>query len=365
METQRRSASPRSPCSFCFKPDGLSARRGQFARRGLCLVLFGLLASVLATAQTRREATDSPVASPKTETPSPYRIEWLFDINDEIDLKQIWRMLNIEPLTDVDYRCRGNCEAEVFDLDTGDEDRQKTVALRISYEASHFYQYLVFKQLPANGSQTQGWKLLGKIDCRDQRYAPPAHRIEQGDGRTWLVIKESWGRGKERAAHGEAWHEIQESSLKEVLDYPAAGHHQPCRGDLGRSYKSLLLRHGLENGDYTIVLQFMIAYSISDCERPDESPALFAKGQKAYYVWRAEKGRFVLDEARSEVTEKEIARIYGLEGLSDEDFVEANIQELTNLAKSGDARRKAWLKNFLTRMPDTPRRAEFERLLQP
>src|SRR5262249_1941701 len=195
--------------------------------------------------------------------------------------------------------------------------------------------------------------------------APPVHRLERGDQRTWLVIKESSKHEPHTVAYREVWYELQAGELKRVLAYPVQGSTRACQGQIGRSYKSLLLRHDMENGVYTIPIQLMIAYEAGGCNRRDEALALFARGQKVYYVWQPGAGQFVLDETRSELSQKQIDRLYNTQQLSDEAFVEDNFQDLVGIAKSGDARHKAWLKNFAAGLQPTARRAELQRLLQP
>jgi len=380
MEKQPRITIPKSLWSFFSKACGFVAKLGLLTTcRRRSALLISLLACLPIAAQNRnhdlglasqarqpRQADQSAADHPlsKTASPSPYLIETLIDINEDIDLKQIWQKLNLAPPSAASYKCNGDCEAEIFDIVASDENHKKTVALRISYEKGHFYQYLVFKQRAVEAAQEGAWELLGNIDCFDQRDGPPGQRIEQGDGRTWLVIKELWRHGSALATYGEVWVELQERALKRVLSYPVEGHDQPCQGQLGRSYQSLLLRHDLDNGTYTIPIQFMIAYEIANCDRPAASLALFSKGAKAYYVWNAEKGRFVLDEGRSDVTEKQIASFSGAQGFSDAAFVEDNFQELAGIAAGGDARRKTWLKTFLAGIPNTPRKADLQRRLQ-
>jgi hypothetical protein len=381
MEKKHRNTARKSPCNFFSEALGFSPKQGRLAlcRRRFAL-LFGLLICLPVAAQNKNEARPLPIAPqekqprqpdqpaderalPKTETPSPYLIESLLDINEAIDLKRIWQMLNLAPPAG-SYRCEGNCEAETFDIATGDEDHKKTVALRISYENSHFYQYLIFRQASSDSPRQGEWQLLGNVDCFDQQAAPPAHRVEQGDGRTWLVIKASWKHESGTLAYGDVWYEIQESALKRVLSYPVEGHDGTCQRQPRRSYKAFLLRHDMDNGKYTIPIQFMIAYDMADCARPDAPLSLFAKGRKAYYVWDTRQGRFILDEARSEVTEQQIASFSGAQPFSHAAFVEDNFRELADLARSGDARRKAWLRDFLIGTPGTPRQADLQRLLQ-
>ena len=380
-KTQQKS-SRKHPCSFFSETFIVAAKQGQMTiYRGGFVLLFNLMACLVVAAQRRDNGFVLPLLSdqpqqhqseksavapapPKTDSPSPYRIEWLIDINDAIDLRQIWQMLNLQPPDSGSYKCSGTCEAETFELATTDAYQQKTVALRISYETRHFYQYLIFKQTGSESFNPGQWKLLGKIDCFDQQNAPPGHRLERGDQRCWLVIKAGSTHGREADAYSEVWYEIQASGLRRVLTYPVEGHFRLCQEQVGRSYKSFMLRHDMENGVYTIPIQLMIAYDINGCNRPDEALSLFARGQKIYYVWSAKKEQFVLDEARSETTQKQIDQIYDAQPLSDDAFVEANFQELAGIARSSDARRKAWLKNFVTRLQNITRQAELQRLLQ-
>jgi hypothetical protein len=165
-------------------------------------------------------------------------------------------------------------------------------------------------------------------------------------------------------ARGEAWYEIKEAGLKQVLSYPVEGHHSPCRNSLGRSYKSLLARHGSVNGVYTVPVQFLVSYNISDCDKGAYPPSLFAKGQKANYVWDGEKERFILDTSRSDVTEQELKTVYNFGVFSYEEFVESNFNEIMDIAANGGVEQKAWLKGFLTGIKDGPRKAALQQALQ-
>jgi hypothetical protein len=242
-------------------------------------------------------------------------------------------------------------------------DRQEAVALRISYKKTDFYQYLIFTRASTASADASGWKLIGHFESPFQQSAPPAHRIEHGDGRTWLVVKVLWRQGAGWTDYGETWYEIQPDSVKRVLAYPAQGDYQACQAGLGSAYKSFSLRHDMENGVYTIPIQFFMAYNLSDCADKDSKPALFSRGFKAVYVWDAAKGEFALDRSRSEVTAKQLDRLC-CAAPSAEAFVEDNFTELVQMAAGGDARRKAWLKGFLPSVKDTPRKAELQRLLQ-
>jgi hypothetical protein len=296
------------------------------------------------------------------ESLSPYLIEWYIDINEYVDLRQIWRLLKIEIPDAASYRC-GDCSAETFEIDNNDEDRGETVALKISFEAGDFYQYLIFRKQKIESAKEE-WRLIGNIESRGQRYAPPLHRVESADNRTWFIIRELWDQGSKTKAYGDVWYEIREGEVKRVLSYPVEGHNAPCQKGPGRNYKSILLRYGSENGAYTVPVQFLVSYDTTDCAKGNNSHSLFTKAQKAYYVWSAEKEQFLLDRSRSEITEIEIGSVYNTAGLSYEMFVEYNFNELLEIAKRGDERQKDWLRKALHDLTDGQRKAALQKTLQ-
>ncbi len=312
--------------------------------------------------------SQTPAEEPKIFKPgplSPYLIEWYLDISDDADLRQIWRQLKIEAPDDRPYRCGGDCATETFNVGVGGEGEGDTVALKISVEGRGFYQYLIFRKARAGPDGKEEWVFLGNIDSRGQGDGPPEYRVEAGSGRTWFVVRELWRREPEAMARREVWHEIKEGGIKQVLSYPFDGYDRAC-GDLPRrSHKAMILHHGTEDGEYTVPVQFLVSYDISDCRQRDDSRSLFAKGQKARYVWDAGRERFVLDASRSDITEEELGRVYGPEALSGERFIEYNFEALSNVATSGNLKQKEWLSKFLTGAGEGPRKSALLQRLKP
>ena len=119
------------------------------------LALTVLLSGFKSPAQT--QSTPSTDERAVSMLKSPYLIEWFIDVNENVDLKQIWRLLKIEISADTSYRCKGDCEAETFDIDVG-----RTVALRISYKDGNSHQYLFFKRVKSD-STDESWQFIGNI----------------------------------------------------------------------------------------------------------------------------------------------------------------------------------------------------------
>jgi hypothetical protein len=304
-----------------------------------------------ATSQSPRQGQSPPPSDERavSRLRSPYLIEWFIDMNEAVDLKQIWQLLKIEISPGMAYKCNGDCEAETFDVDAG-----RTVALRISYKDGASHQYHFFKRAKSD-SADEAWQFIGNFPA----HGPPEYRIERGDARTWFLIKELRGRG----AYDEVWYEIREKEVREVLSYPIQGQNTYCQNNLSRTYTTLLFRHDFENGIYTVPVQFIVTYDIADCNKKDGA-RLFAKGQKAYYVWDENKRQFVLDKSRSDVTEEELSSVYNNERLNGEKLIEYNFAELSKIAKSGDPAQKRWLRDFLKGVKDGPQKINLQQALQ-
>lgn len=323
-------------------------------------------ARVQSASQKPQQNQSSPPADERTtamlRSLSPQLIEWFIDANEDVDLQHIWRLLKIDVANGARSKCNGDCSAETFDIELTDEQSTRAVALRISFKDGDYYQYLIFKS--AGSTEAAGWRFIGSFDTNGQQDSPPRHRVERGSNRVWLVIREMLGSSPEAKAYAETWYEIKESTVNKVLRYPVEGRNESCQNKVDRSYKSLLLRHELENGAYTIPIQFLISYEVPDCGKGGYPLSLFAKAQRAYYVWDSNREQFLLDASRSELTEAEINSVYSIADLVNEQFVEYNFDKLSGLARGGDAKQKNWLKQFLTMLKDGARKTALQEILQ-
>jgi hypothetical protein len=310
---------------------------------------------------TSPQPTDERVAA-MLKSFSPQLIELLVDANPDIDLEHIFRLLKIDALKSAPGKCNSGCSAETFDIEVPGEQSVKTTALRISFDGGKQYQYLIFKSGGPNRSA--GWRFIGSFETGHQMEGPPRHRIESGNNRSWLVIRESLARSPSAKAFLETWHEIKENSVKRVLRYPVEGRVETCSTRTGRSFKSLLLRHELESGVYTIPVQFFVSFDILDCDKAGNEATLFTKSRRAFFIWDSDRKQFRFDHSRSELNEAEMESVYGLSELSNREFVEHNFDEISAIARSKNAEQKNWLRQFLTMLEEGPRKSALLKMLQ-
>jgi hypothetical protein len=228
---------------------------------------------------------------------SPYLIERYVKDHKTADLKEVFGLLDPRGFSDEPGQWEGRFEAQHWDIETAEG---RTVVLKISFAAFLYdCRYLVFKRVES-GAAEELWRFQGYFDSSpDQHYEPTEQRVETGTGRTWFVVKELWGRGSGVILYGERWYELSDKPPREVLSYPEGGYCVLLAGSIGREFSSVV-NHRAIDGIYRIGVVFGVSYSIYG-DHP-----LFSRRQRAYYVWNDDQGTFLLDEARSEVSAKEI-----------------------------------------------------------
>lgn len=303
------------------------------------------------------ESPQTEARDPKQSgTLSPYDIARYINENENADIRQIWRWLGLNiTSTDLSYKCNGNCEADTFVINYWGG---KAIAAKISYTGGDYYQYLIFKNARP-GENT--WRFLGHFDSSGQRYGSPEHRVETWHKKSWIVIKELWGRGSGFVLYGEKWYQIDDTAIKKVFAYPASGHVSSYLEKRGRETGSMLLDVEDSNGTLSIKIQFSVSYNFGD----DPVQQLFFKEQHGYFRWDSKSKKFVFDSSRSQVTESELDKVFGYdESMDEKDFVEYNYQELLEMATRGNEIQKGWLSRYLDNVPDSPQKSALRQALE-
>jgi hypothetical protein len=284
---------------------------------------------------------------------SPDEIESYLKENIEIDLRGLWSLLRIKQDTEFPQRCGnryGLCKTEKIVVEESGDD----VFLKLTIaDASR---YLLFRRIEKYPVFTEDkWKFVGYVDSLYQQYAPPEQRIIEGDNRTYLVVRELWGRGTGVGLYGERWYELSENPPKEVLSYPVEGHDVQGRA-FDRMFESKVGQRMI-NGSYVVEVQFSIFYGA------EKKSAIFSKKQKACYVRDSEAEKLGLSKTCSNVSEEELEAVYNFDSMDEEGVLEYNFGELERIAMYGKPEQKEWLENYLSRIGDSPKRAALQKLL--
>lgn len=341
---------------------------GSLALKRLDLYQIDKPASANKSAQIKTEP-DKPVFN----AISPYEIASFITASPDADLKNLWIQLGIRSLNfgydsiseeqegaQIDrFLSKCNyCEVETYtcDLDGG---HGKEVLLKLSDLLAQSWRYLVFKQVNARAEKPE-WRLLGHIDHAFGRYKMPEHYILVGDTyRNWLVVKVQEGSGSGFAEYHDRLFLVDSTGLKEILRFPSEGHLSPCCSYPNREFTARIIKAEIKNSVTNVELEFTVSYSAYPGGQDGQ---LWKKRQKAIYRSDHSSPRLRLDTTKSDLSEEEIKAIYGSDGgLSDEDFIKYNYEELSKIALSREDNRKVWLGMYLSQCEESP---QVERLRQ-
>ena len=216
--------------------------------------------------------------------------------------------------------------------------------------------YLLFRSIEKYpGFSEDKWTFIGYVDSLYQQYAPPEQRIINGNNRTYLVVRELWGRGTGVGLYGERWYELTENQPKEVLSYPVKGHDVQGRA-YDRAFESEVSQR-LMNGSYVVEVQFSIFYGA------EKESAVLSKKQKACYIRDSQTKKSGLNKTCSNVSEEEFEAVYNFDSMDEEGVLRYNFGELERIAMYGKPGQKEWLENYLSRIGDSPQRAALQKLL--
>ena len=304
---------------------------------------------------------------------SPYEIASFITASPDADLKNLWIQLGIRSLNfgydsisedqqgaQIDrFLSKCNyCDVETYSCEL-DGEQGKEVLLKLSDLLAESCRYLVFKQIKRRGTKPE-WRLLGHIDHGFGRYKMPEHYIVSGNTyRNWLAVKVQEGSGSGFAEYHDRLFQVDSTGLKEILRFPSEGRLSTCCSYPTRDFTAQIIKGEIKNNVTSVELEFAVSYSAYPGGQDGQ---LWKKRQKAIYRSDPSSPRLVLDTTKSNLSEDEINAIYGSDGgLSNEDFIKYNYEELSKIALSREDNRRVWLGMYLSQCEESP---QVERLRQ-
>lgn len=311
---------------------------------------------------------------------SPYEIKRAIDAERragerrvEFDIGAVWNRLGI-PANNFEV-CGSICETKIFTAEL-DGEQGREVLLRLEIPSTSV-RYLVFKRMRPDGARRFQWELLGFVDHDFNRYETARHRIVNAFGRHFLVIRGQEGSGTGYALYGETWYEVNSRrGVRPVLFYPAEGHTYPWPAGLAREFKTATFARFHAGDEEEVTVLYNISYDALDYMNRAARVKFFNRYRERY-KWDERRNEFVFAPARSNLDVKEI---YVIANIADgeqveeqgtkigsttfyssnksyigggyEVFLRHNFEDLMKVAEGRNARRKEWLRQFLSECDD-------------
>jgi hypothetical protein len=327
------------------------------------------IVSKLSDEQTQAAEVFTLQVAPETERPrpvsiSPYEIKRLITANAReallqptvLDLGPIWKQLHITTDGSEEFpsACNSNCTADIFPLELDGQDGTETL-LRVGLPAWD-YRYLIFKQTGAQGASGGGWTLLGHTAAHGW-WSTPSHRVEQCGTERWLVIKGTGGHGSGFHTQSEDWYQVSDDGISTVLSYQTNHFAMAWETAPGLERETRVLKISYSDKATTVVLLSAASY-----ESSGEKLRLWTNKRRATFVKEAGTRQFIFDPLHSEMSAQELDTDYG-DGvrITDAEFLKYNYRQLAEIAAGRDAKRKAWLREFLDTCDDGPEKRSLQK----
>jgi len=286
----------------------------------------------------------------------PRDIKFFIDDEPEISLFKLWQALGINPnefdgsvSNNPDFfprKCH-NCEAETWEYDFDGEEGNESL-LRICDSIGQSCRYLIFKWADKR------WKLLGHIDAWG-KYQSPQHTVIVNRGVTWLAIRNQGASGTGVSSYIDFVYLVTPRRILKGFSYVAHGSQFGGPGSVGRDFNGRVVDCTVRQGAVNVEFAYSVIYW--------GDTNLFSQQHKVISTNRLGDFANRFDPARSNITEPEFESVYNIDSLSNEDFLQYNYGEMSQIASGRDIRKKEWLREFLKNCENTAERRRLSQLL--
>ncbi|HKO45692.1 MAG TPA: hypothetical protein VJU84_20615 [Pyrinomonadaceae bacterium] len=254
-----------------------------------------------------------------------------------------------------------NCETQEFHHDLDGEPGLEVI-IRVQDRNMEATRYLIFKKLD---DPVGKWKLLGHLDEMLNKYRSAQHAVVTSGGRSLLIITGQGASGSGVASYGSRLVLVKPDGMQDILFYPSDGQQAGHFDDPTLTFSASLLSCEIEGNLATVQIQFSAKYFISDPSREHAGLHLLTKTQRAVFTrWLGNDGNQILDETRSEISERELDDVFWIDSLTNEEFLIHNYDALAGIATGPGSAKKDWLGRFLKTCEPTGERKRLQELLQ-
>ncbi len=230
------------------------------------------------------------------------------------------------------------------------------VIVVLEHKDSMFQVFLRYQKAGADN-----WRFSGAFTPH-VKYFHPEHRIIRFGTKPFLIVTGQGNAGMGMSSKVESWIDLTTEELEPVLNFTSEGDHLVA--PIGRDIRGSIVSLAAQPQE-RVTVAFDIRFHVEVGEAGEMLPVCERKDRVVYT--RTGSGEFKLDPRLSTATAKEVEDFYqDLDSeFSHAEFLKFNLKGLIALAKSRDARGRAWLADYLRHSPDTPESRQLKTLLAP
>jgi hypothetical protein len=339
--------------------------------RALTILAAGALALVASQGQAQGIATNV----------DPIVLESEIAANADFDVASLWRRLKIPADLDTIYakvgatppasaktpfdRCSKACLAQLTRADLDGDGRNE--AILAIYLESGVCRLLVFKGIVAPAGAIE-WRFFGHVDHDALGQYDPEYRVSFMGAKHYFVVLTPVMQATEMRVRYERWYEVGPSGIREVLSLPADG--VECRDarSLCRAFGGRVVAPRTSPRGEEFVASFTVRYwgdqRLLDESLSDQIP-LFGRTLRAVFVRPLKSSdRYELNPLDSDIASWELETVFRLEGLTCQEFLVSNADNLQRIASDRESASKSWLARYVDGCSPSKERTELLELLK-
>jgi len=287
---------------------------------------------------------------------NPYDLARFIDSHLGFDWDVLWKALVIQPLLIQPCGKLSNgkrqCSTELITVLHPDQ-----IILIVQGDATPADIYFRFLQ-----EKSGSWRFAGAFWAAIHNH-PRRHEVDRSTGKPFLRVSSQGLRGSDVDSEIEDWFDLTQSGFDPVFSFTVQGYQQRFGFGISRRIVGTIIA---QKNAIDVVLDVHFEGSDNDGKYD-----LGTTDYRAVYTQARGAKLFTLqtvDAWLSGQTKLSLVEFEALadldQGPSEEDLIRYNILQLSKIASGRDSATKRWLKQFLTRVKDTPAVRELKALLR-
>jgi hypothetical protein len=279
---------------------------------------------------------------------NPYDLARFVDSHAISDWSVLWNALGIKPLN---QPCADRCASELITVFDPDQ-----VIVLFQEDSVGWDVYLRFLK-----KEDGTWRFSGAYGGYI-RHHPRRHEVYRSAGKPFLKVSRQGPHGSDADAELEDWFDLTQPELEPVFSFTVQGRQQDLTSGFSRRVFGTA---SVVNGAINTGLEVQF-YAVDASGEHELGHAEFS----AVYTRAADAKQFNFQAAHADLrgptlSRKEFESLADIaDGPSDQDFIRYDLPSLKEVANGRDEGAKNWLKQFLSKVRDTPEVRELKALLK-